>query len=161
MGIYDFGHGVRIPAGSLSTYANTSRTIIANLGSGLVVYNPDGPLQVQGITQLPLREQSVLRQFVMVGSVDKGRIEAEIGEVPWNVPRQYRPYAQLALLPTTPYEIPEARQKKIVVNIAPNSLVLNRINCYFVQVRFSCDVALSLEEALEVFYFEVYWDGVA
>jgi hypothetical protein len=161
MGIYNFGHGVRIPAGSCATYTNTPRANIATLASSLVVYNTDGALEVNGICQLAVPEKALVRQFVMVGNVSKGRIDAEIGAVAWNIPRRYTQFAPLTILPTTPFEVAETQQKKVVANLpttGAGSLIIDRINCYFIQVRCTSDVAISLEDDMEVFYFEIYWD---
>jgi hypothetical protein len=161
MGINDYKHGVRIPAGSSATYSNTPNASIASIASSVVVYNDTGPLNVGGICQLPVPEGALIRQFVMVGHCSKGRVDAEIGSVAWNVPRQFTSYAPLAILPTTPYEVPQNRQKKVVYNLptaAPAALVLNRVNCYFIQMRFTSNEPVSLDDDLEVFYFEVYWD---
>lgn len=34
----------------------------------------------------------------------------------------------------------------------------DRIQCYFIEAQFRSGAPVSLEEALELFYFEVYWD---
>ncbi|MFZ3168353.1 MAG: hypothetical protein WA130_12110 [Candidatus Methanoperedens sp.] len=161
MGIYDFKHGVRIPAGSSATYSNTSKAQIISSSGGLAVFNYDGRIDVQCVCQLPVPEKAQIRQFVMVGNVDIGEIYAELGGVRWNVPRQHILYASVRMLPTTPYEVAEMRQKKMVVNLPVSgngSLSTDRILCYFIQASFRSDSAVSIEQALEVFYFEIYWD---
>lgn len=161
MSIYDFKHGVRIPAGSCSTYSNTPKAELISASGGLDVFNYDGPVDVSCICQLPVPEKAIIRQFVMVGNVEKGEIYAEIGGVRWNAPRQHLSYAAIKMLPSTPYEIPLMKQKKVVLNLpvsGNNSLTTDRIQCYFIQARFHSNSAISIEQALSLFYFEVYWD---
>jgi hypothetical protein len=65
------------------------------------------------------------------------------------------------MLPSTPFEIPDMQQKKVVENLPtsdPNSLTTDRAVCYFIQARMHSDSPVSVEQSLEIFYFEVYWD---
>jgi hypothetical protein len=161
MSIYDFKHGIRIPAGSCAAYSNTPKAQMISQSGGLSVFNFDGPIDVECVCQLPLPEKALVRQFVMVGNVEKGQIQAELGGVRWNVPRQHILYSSLNIMPTTPYEVLEMKQKKAVANLpvsGPSSLVTDRIQSYFIQARFTSNQAVSLEQALEIFYFEIYWD---
>lgn len=52
MNIYDFKHGVRIPAGSCSTYSNTPKSELISASGGLDVFNYDGPVDVSCVCQL-------------------------------------------------------------------------------------------------------------
>ncbi len=113
------------------------------------------------VCQLPVPEKVPIRQFVMVGNVGKGLISAELGGVRWNAPRQHVRYAQIKMLPSTPFEVPEMKQKKVVVNLpstGAGSLTTDRIQSYFIGAAFSSPSPLTIEQALELFYFEVYWD---
>ena len=164
MGIYEFNKGIRIPAGSCSTYSNTPKAQMISQSGGLSIFNYDGPIEVQCVSQLPLPEKALVRQFVIVGNVEKGQILAELGGVMWNVPRQHRLYSSLNMQPATPYEVPDSKQKKVVENLpttGPKSMVTDRAQSYFIQARFISLEPVSLEEALELFYFEVYWDNSA
>jgi hypothetical protein len=108
-----------------------------------------------------LPEKALVRQFVIVGNVEKGVIQADLGGVRWNVPRQHILYSSLKMLPETPYEVPDMKQKKVVANMpttGPNFLLTDRIQSYFIQARFTSSQAVNLEEALELFYCEIYWD---
>lgn len=161
MGIYDFKHGVRIPAGGCATYSNTAKAQMASQSGGLAIFNFDGPIDVECVCQLPLPEKALVRQFVMVGNVENGQIRAELGGVKWNVPRQHILYSSLSMLPSTPYEVPQMKQKKVVANLpvsGPSALVTDRVQSYFIQARFTSGQAVNLEQALELFYFEIYWD---
>jgi len=157
----DFKHGVRIPAGSCVPYLDTPKAQVLSSSGGLLVFNLDGRSDVHSVCQLPVPEKAVIRQFVLVGNVTKGEISAELGGVRWNAPRQHLRYATLKLAPATPYELPEVKQKKVVMNLpatGSGSLIIDRLQTYFIQARFIADSVVSIEEALEVFYFEVYWD---
>jgi hypothetical protein len=159
--IHNFKGGVRIPAGSCATYSNTPRAEKFSSSGGLVIYNFDGRIDVTCVCQLPVPETAKIRQFVSVGNVSKGEIIARLGAVLWNVPRQASMYASVRLNPGTPYEIPEMKQMKAVQNLpvsGPQSLTIDRAQTYFIEAQFRSDSAVSIEEALELFYFEVYWD---
>jgi len=161
MGIYDFQHGVRIPAGSCPTYSNTPKAEIISSSGDLAVFNFNGKIDVNCVCQLPLPEKALVRQFVIVGNVEKGQIIAELGGVKWDAPRQHSRYSSLTMLPSTPYEIPAMKQKKLVANLpttGPKSLVTDRIVSYFIGARFYSEEAISIEQALQLFYFEIYWD---
>jgi hypothetical protein len=70
-------------------------------------------------------------------------------------------YATVTLRPETPFEIPEQKQKKIVQNLPSSggrSVVTDRIQTYFIEARLTTSSAVSIEEGLEIFYFEIYWD---
>ncbi|MDH4230765.1 MAG: hypothetical protein OEW04_01900 [Nitrospirota bacterium] len=160
-GIYDFKGGVRIPAGSCATYSNTPRAEFVSSSGGLSVYNMDGRIDVSCVCQLPVPEKARIRQFVMVGNVSKGRISAQLGGVSWNVPRQHSQYASVSMEPATPYEVPQMKQKKVVQNLPVSgnkSLRTDRIQTYFIEARLTSGAAVNIEDALEIFYFEVYWD---
>lgn len=117
MGIYDFGHGVRIPAGSCAIYSNTPKVQTISQCGGLAVFSFAGPIDVQCVCQLPLPEKALVRQFVMTGNALKGEIRAQLGGVMWNAPRQHTQYSSLIMSPSTPYEVPQMRQKKVVMNM--------------------------------------------
>jgi hypothetical protein len=158
--IYDFKGGVRIPAGSCATYPLSAKPDIVTSAGGLSVFGSSS-FQLQCVCSLPVPEKAQVRQFVMVGNVVKGTIQASLGGVRWNVPRQITAYASLTMGPTTPYEVPDQKQKKVVVNLpvtGAGSLLTDRIQTYVIETRFVGPAAVSLEEALEIFYFEVYWD---
>jgi hypothetical protein len=161
MGIHDFGGGVRIPAGSCAVHSNTPRAQIFSGSGGLAVYNFDGSIDVTCVCQLPVPERALIRQFVVVGNLGTGQIDAELSGVSWNVPRQHAQYASLRMLPSTPFEIPDMQQRKVVQDLPtsdPTSLTTDRAECYFIQARMHSDSPVSVEQALEIFYFEVYWD---
>jgi hypothetical protein len=49
----------------------------------------------------------------------------------------------------------------VVVNLpttGPRTLVIDRSQTYVIEALLSAPGAISLEEALELFYFEIYWD---
>ncbi len=159
--IYSFRGGVRIPAGSCVTYSNTRGTQFVSGAGGLAVYNMDGRIDASCVCQVPVPERARIRQFVLTGNVSKGEIKAQLGGVRWNVPRQSLLFAAANMLPVTPYEVPEMKQKKVVRNLpvsGPGSVKIDRIQTYFIEARFISDAALTIEEALEIFYFEIYWD---
>jgi hypothetical protein len=161
MAIHDFKGGVRIPAGSGPTYSTGSKPpdIVASAG-GLAVFGSSN-IALQSVCSVPVPEKALVRQFVMVGNVVKGQIRASLGGVQWNVPRQTSAYAQLSMDPSTPYEVPNQKQKKVVVNLpttGPRTLVIDRTQTYVIEALLSAPGAISLEEALELFYFEIYWD---
>jgi hypothetical protein len=161
MGIHDFGGGVRIPAGSCAVHSNTPRAQIFSGSGGLTAYNPDGSIDVICVCQLPVPERALIRQFVVVGNLSTGQIDVELGGVSWNVPRQHSQYASLRMLPSTPFEIPDMQQRKVVQNLSTSdsdSLRTDRAVCYFIQARMHSDSPVSFEQSLEIFYFEVYWD---
>jgi hypothetical protein len=54
---------------------------LISASGGLDVFNYDGPVDVSCVCQLPVPEKAIIRQFVMVGDVEKGEIYAEIGGV--------------------------------------------------------------------------------
>ena len=65
------------------------------------------------------------------------------------------------MLPSTPFEVPAMKQKKQVVNLpisGRGSLTVDRAQCYFIQAELFTDSAVSIEQDLEIFYFEIYWD---
>jgi len=159
--VEQFGYGMRIPAGSCVSYSNTPKAQILSSSGGLLVFNPDGRIDVHCVCQLPVPEKARIRQVVMVGNVTKGELSAELGGVRWNAPRQHLRYATLKMTPNTTYEISEMKQKKVVANLPAagrGSLTTDRLQTYFIQTRFTSDSALNIEEALELFYFEIYWD---
>lgn len=160
-GIYDFGGGVRIPAGSCTSYKNTPKAELLSSSGGVAVYNMDGKIDVSIVCQLPVPEKALVRQFVLTGNVTKGTIYAELGAVRWNAPRQYVRYGSLEMSPSTGYEVPDMKQKKVVQNLPTSGngvLKIDRVNSYFIEARFYAKEAVNIEEALEAFYFEVYWD---
>jgi hypothetical protein len=160
-GIYDFRGGIRIPAGACVTYSNTPSAEYFSSSGGLSVSNRSGQINVSCVCQLPVPEKAHVRQFVMVGNVEKGLISAELGGVGWSTPRQHSRYASLTMQPSTPYEVPQNKQKKVVANLpvsGAGSLTTDRIQTYFIQANFISDSAINIEQALEVFYFEIYWD---
>lgn len=160
-GIYDFAGGVRIPAGSCATYPATPKAEVVSSSGGLAVYNRDGRVEISSVCQVPVPEKASIVQFVMVGNVVKGRIDASLGGVRWNAPRQQSEYASLHMAPATPFEIPNMNQKKVVQNIpaaGAGSLKMDRAFTYFINVRLTSDTPVNVEEALEVFYFEIYWN---
>lgn len=159
--IYSFRGGVRIPAGSCVTYSNTPKAQFVSGAGGLAVYNMDGRIDVTCVCQLPVPERARIRQFVLTGNVSKGEIRAQLGGVRWNVPRQSLVFATANMLPGTPYEVPQMKQKKVVQNLPDSgagSLKIDRIQTYFIEARFTSNAAVNIEEALEIFYFEIYWD---
>jgi len=159
--VEQFGYGIRIPAGSCVSYLNTPQAQLVSTSGGLLVFNPDGRIDVHCVCQLPVPEKAKIRQVVMVGNVSKGEISAELGGVRWNAPRQHLRYATLRMTPNTTYEIPEMKQKKVLANLPAagrGSLTTDRLQTYFIQARFTATTALNIEEALELFYFEIYWD---
>jgi hypothetical protein len=160
-GINDFKGGIRIPAGSCVTYSNTPKAEVISSSGGLAVYNMNGQLDVSCVCQVPVPEKVLIRQFVMVGNVNKGSISAELGAVRWNAPRQHLAYASVNMSPKTTYELPAMKQKKVVLNLpisGKKSLRTDRVQTYFIEARFNSKAATSIEDALEVFYFELYWD---
>jgi hypothetical protein len=160
-GIYDFKGGVRIPAASCVTYSDVNKHGIVSSSGGFSVYNYSGSIDVSFVCQVPVPEKVLVRQFVMVGNVNKGLIRAELGAVRWNAPRQHLAYASVKMVPTTAYEIPAMKQKKVVHNLPVSgnkSLRTDRGQTYFIEVHCNSNTAVSIEDALEVFYFELYWD---
>jgi hypothetical protein len=158
--IYSFKGGVRIPAGSCVTHSNTPKAELTG-GSGIGVFNYDGAIDVTAVCSLPVPEGALVRQFVAVGNATKGTVTAEIGAILWNVPRQYSQKALVQIDPNTPYEVPEMKQKKAVQNLPTTGtgvLKIDRIQTYFIQAHLYSSTAIPVEEALELFYFEVYWD---
>jgi hypothetical protein len=160
--ISNFKGGVRIPAASCPTYpSNKTTEIIGSGGGGLSVFNMSGRIQVIAVCQLPVPEKALVRQFVIVGNVSKGTISAWLGGIMWNAPRQASQYASVSMNSNTPFEIPQMKQKKVVQNLPVSglkSLRTDRSQTYFIEATFSSASALNIEEALELFYFEVYWD---
>jgi hypothetical protein len=53
MSIYDFKHGIRIPAGSCATYSNTRNAEMISQSGGLAVFNSDGPIDVNVSANCP------------------------------------------------------------------------------------------------------------
>lgn len=160
-GIYNFKRGVRVPAGSCVTYTESPNTHVISATGGLRLFNTSGPVKAHCVCQLPVPEKAKIRQFVMVGNVSTGEIFAYIAGVPWNQPHQVPFWANISLLPTTPYEIPAVKQKKIVRNLpisGSDSLTTDRINTYYVEAEFRTRSPVSAQNALELFYFEIYWD---
>jgi hypothetical protein len=160
-GIYDFAGGVRIPAGSCATYSSTPQAEVVSSSGGVAAYKYSGRIDISFVCQVPVPEKASISQFVMVGNVVKGRIEASLGAVRWNAPRQHTTYASLHMVPTTPFEIPTMNQKKVVQNIpmsGTGSLKLDRAFTYFINVRLTSDSPVNFEEALEIFYLEIYWN---
>jgi hypothetical protein len=159
--IYDFRGGVRIPAGSCATYAIAPRPEVISTSGGLAVHSVGDRIDLQCVCQVPVPEKAKIRQFVMVGNVTKGTITASLGGVRWNVPRQHSAYATVRLRPETPFEVPAQKQKKMVQNLPSSgngSVVTDRVQTYFIEARLTASSAVSIEEALEIFYFEIYWD---
>jgi hypothetical protein len=160
-GIYDVKGGVRVPAGSCVTYIDTLKTQVTSVNGALILSNTSGPVQAHCVCQLPVPEKAKIRQFVMVGNVTKGEIFAYIAAEAWNQPHQVPFFADISLLPTTPYEVPDEKQKKVARSLpvsGSESLTIDRANTYFIEAMFKTDSAISTKEALELFYFEVYWD---
>lgn len=160
--VHSFRGGVRIPAGSCATYSNTPKAEMVSSSGGLVIYNFDGRIDVNCVCQLPVPEKARIRQFAIVGNVSKGVISAMLGGVREGAPRQSSAYASVSLKPRI--DIPVIRQRnqnRVVQNLpvsGPKSLTIDRAETYFIEARFKSDSAVSIEEALELFYFEVYWD---
>ena len=161
MAISDFRGGVRIPAASCATYPGGNKPLDTIVSAGGLAVFGSSNIALQSICPVPVPEKALIRQFVIVGNVVKGLIRASLGGVLSNVPRQTTAYAELTMDASTPYDVPDQKQKKAVVNLpttGPRRLVIDRSQTYVIEALFSAPAAVSLEEALELFYFEIYWD---
>ena len=160
-GIYAFKGGARIAAASCPSYLERPGARIGSVNGQLRVYDPNSPIKVRVVCALPLPEKAKLRQFVMVGNVSKGEIFAYIAQESWNEPRSVPFFANISLLPSTPFEVPARQQKKIVKNVPTSgseSMTTDRINTYFIEAEIASTSPVDEANALELFYFEVYWD---
>lgn len=160
-GIYAFKGGARIAAASCPSYVELPGARLGSANGQLRVYNPNNPIRVRVVCALPLPEKAKLRQFVMVGNVSKGEIFAFIAQEAWNEPRAVPFFANISLLPSTPFEVPARQQKKIVKNVPTSgseSMTTDRINTYFIVAEIASTTPVDEANALELFYFEVYWD---
>jgi len=63
MSIYDFKHGVRIPAGSCSTYSNTPKAELISASGGLDVFN------YMDLSMFPVFANSPFRRRQLSGSL--------------------------------------------------------------------------------------------
>ncbi len=159
--IYAFKGGIRIPAGSCASFPTTRGTQVVSTAGGLAVFNMGGPVAASLVCQVPVPEKARIRQFVLTGNVVKGAISAHLGGVRWNTPRQASALARVSMLPTTPYEVPDQKQKKVVQNVplsGPGSFMIDRIQTYFIEAALNANTPLNIEDGLEIFYFEIYWD---
>jgi hypothetical protein len=164
MGIYDYNHGVRIPAGVGNRPTAWSKARFACDYTRLYVVGNDDVNEVF-LYSLPVPEKAVIRQFVMVGNVNakkkKASISAILAETKWNKPRAHILHVKMEMTSDTPYELPNEKQKKIVSPVlpasGPNALIIDRENCYAIQARFEA-TELTNDDELELVYFEVYWD---
>ncbi len=150
-----------MPAGRCITYIDRSGTHVTSVNGGLRLVNPSGPVKAHCVCRLPVPEKAKVHQFVMVGNVSDGEISAYIAGVPWNQPNRVRFYAHLSLLRSTPFEVPLEKQKKVVWDLpisGTESLTIDRSNPYYIEAEFKTSGAVDIQNALELFYFEVYWD---
>lgn len=160
-GIYAFKGGTRIAAASCPSYVERPGARIGSANGQLRVYDLNNPIKVRVVCALPLPEKAKLRQFVMVGNVSKGEIFAFIAQEAWNEPRSVPFFANISLLPSTPFEVPARQQKKVVKNVPASgseSMTTDRINTYFIEAEIASTTPVDEVNALELFYFEVYWD---
>lgn len=159
--IYDYKGGIRIPGGAGAIYNDRAESIITCINGGLRVFNSKDKVKARVIYQLPVPEKAKVRKLVLVGNVNSGEIFAYIGALEWNKPHQAIIYAPISILPNTPYEIPSEKQKKVVKDLpltGNSSLIIDRSRVYFIEVEFKSDSAIDANNALELFYIEIYWD---
>jgi hypothetical protein len=160
-GIHAFKGGARIAAASCPSYIERPGARVSSVNGQLRVHDSNNPVKVRVVCALPLPEKAKLRQFVMVGNVSKGEIFAFIAQEAWNEPRSVPFFANISLLPSTPFEVPARQQKKIVKNVPTSgseSMTIDRINTYFIEAEIASTTPVDEANALELFYFEVYWD---
>lgn len=159
--IRQFGGGVRIPAGACILDGVDESTFVGRPSGGLFLFDSSGPIDANLVCDVPVPEGALLRQFVMVGNASRGEIRGQLGSVRWNAPRQHSLLAEVRMNRSTGFEIPDQRQMKVVQNLPTSgnrAVRIDRANTYFIGADLRSDQPTSVEQPLEIFYFEIYWD---
>jgi hypothetical protein len=158
--IRSFKGGVRIAAGTCTTFPVVAGATVTSTTGDLAISHPSQTVNVRVLCHLTVPEGAVIRRFAMTGKVPAGEIFAILATVDATDPGQAPFFSPLTMTPATPFDVP-GKLQRVAADLpaaGSESLTISRLRPHYIEATVKTRAAVAGSDPMRLFFFEVYWN---